>query len=58
VLTPPIQGQAVRVHSIVIVFAVIAGGELLGLKGIVLAVPAVATLSVLCDFFGALADCG
>ena len=55
-LTPPIQGQAVRVHSIV--FAVIAGGELLGLKGIVLAVPAVATVSVLCDFFGALADCG
>ena len=28
------------------------------LKGIGLAVPAVATLRVLCDFFGALADCG
>jgi predicted PurR-regulated permease PerM len=57
VLTPRIQGRVVRAHPIIIVFAVIAGGELLGLKGIVLAVPAVATLRVLCDFFGALADC-
>jgi hypothetical protein len=31
---------------------------LFGLKGIGLVVPAVATLRVLCEFFGALADCG
>lgn len=52
-LTPRIQGQAVRVHPILILLAVIAGGELAGLLGIVFAVPVVAVLRVLYDFFKA-----
>jgi len=51
VLSPRIQGQAVRVHPILVFLAVIAGGELFGLLGAVLAVPTVALLRVLFDFF-------
>ena len=53
VLTPRIQGQAVRVHPILVFLAVIAGGELFGMPGIVFAVPMVAVLRVLFDFFRA-----
>ncbi len=50
-LTPRIQGQAVRVHPILVFLAVIAGGEIAGLLGTIFAVPAVAVLRVLFDFF-------
>lgn len=53
VLTPRIQGQAVRVHPILVFLAVIAGGELFGLLGVIFAVPTVAVLRVLFDFFRA-----
>src|ERR671921_580724 len=45
-LTPRIQGQALQVHPILVLLAVIAGGELAGLAGVILAVP-----RVLFDFF-------
>jgi predicted PurR-regulated permease PerM len=50
-LTPRIQGQALHVHPILVLLAVIAGGELAGLAGIVFAVPALAVFRVLFDFF-------
>jgi predicted PurR-regulated permease PerM len=50
-LTPRIQGQALQVHPIVVLLAVIAGGELAGLAGIIFAVPALAVFRVLFDFF-------
>lgn len=50
VITPRIQGRAVRVHPMVVLFAAIAGGELSGVPGVVLAVPAMAVLRVLYDF--------
>lgn len=53
VLTPRIQSQAVRVHPIVVFLAVIAGTEMFGLLGAVFAVPAVAVIRVLVDFFSA-----
>ena len=53
VLTPRIQGQAVRVHPVLVFLAVIAGGELFGIAGVIFAVPAVAVLRVLFDFFRA-----
>ena len=52
-LTPQIQGQAVRVHPILVLLAVIAGGELAGLPGVIFAVPVLAVLRVLVDFFRA-----
>ncbi len=51
-LTPRIQGEAVRVHPLLIFLAVVAGSEVGGLLGAALAVPALAVLRVLVDFFG------
>ncbi|HEU0077531.1 MAG TPA: AI-2E family transporter, partial [Longimicrobiaceae bacterium] len=53
VLTPRIQSQAVRVHPILVFLAVIAGGEMAGIPGVIFAVPALAVARVLWDFFGA-----
>ncbi len=50
-LTPRIQGQALHVHPILVLFAVIAGGQLAGITGIIFAVPALAVLRVFFDFF-------
>lgn len=50
ILTPRIQGEAVQVHPLLIFLAVLAGGEIAGLAGAALAVPAVAILRVLTAF--------
>jgi predicted PurR-regulated permease PerM len=50
VISPRIQGRAVRVHPMLAFFAVITGGALFGMPGVVLAVPAMAVLRVLYDF--------
>jgi predicted PurR-regulated permease PerM len=50
VITPRIQARAVRVHPMLVFFAVVAGGELFGVAGVVLAVPTMAVLRVLYDF--------
>jgi predicted PurR-regulated permease PerM len=52
-LTPHLQGQAVHVHPILVLLAVIGGGQLAGLAGVVFAVPALAVLRVFFDFFRA-----
>ncbi len=51
VLTPRIQGQALHVHPILVLFAVIAGGEIAGLAGVIFAVPVLAVIRVFFDFF-------
>jgi predicted PurR-regulated permease PerM len=51
VLTPRIQGDALRVHPILVFLAVIAGGQIAGLRGAIFAVPTLAVLRVLFDFF-------
>ncbi len=50
VLTPRIQGQAVRVHPILVLLTVIAGTELAGLRGAIFAVPTLAVARVVFDF--------
>lgn len=52
-LTPRIQGNALKVHPIIVLLAVIGGGELAGLAGVIFAVPAVAVIRVFFDFFRA-----
>ncbi|MEJ7843776.1 MAG: AI-2E family transporter [Rubrobacter sp.] len=52
-LTPRIQGNALHVHPILVLLAVIGGGELAGLAGVVFAVPTVAVLRVVFDFLRA-----
>lgn len=53
VLTPRIQGYALHVHPILVLFAVIAGGQIAGLAGVIFAVPTLAVLRVFFDFFRA-----
>jgi predicted PurR-regulated permease PerM len=50
-LTPRIQGEAVRVHPLMIFLAVLAGSEVGGLLGAVIAVPTLAVVRVLIEFF-------
>ena len=44
---PTIIGRAVRLHPAIVIFALLSGGALFGLLGIVLAVPVAATLRLL-----------
>jgi predicted PurR-regulated permease PerM len=50
-LLPRIQGRALHIHPVPILLAVIVGWGLFGIVGMVLAVPAMAVLRVLYDFF-------
>jgi predicted PurR-regulated permease PerM len=45
-IAPRIMGDRIGVHPVAIIFAVLAGGKLLGVFGMVLAVPAAALLKV------------
>src|SRR5215217_7430175 len=51
VLQPTIQGRVLNLPSILVFLAVIAGGEIAGLLGIIFAVPTLAVVRVLFDFF-------
>ena len=53
ILTPRIQGEAVKVHPLLVFLAVFAGGEIAGLLGAAFAVPILAVLRVLIAFFAA-----
>lgn len=50
VVTPHIMGKVVRVHPLVILFAVMAGGHMAGILGLVLAVPVAAVIRILLEF--------
>ena len=50
-LTPRIQGEAVRVHPLMVFLAVLAGSEVGGILGAVIAVPTLAVVRVLVEFF-------
>jgi predicted PurR-regulated permease PerM len=51
ILQPAIHGKVLNMPSILIFLAVIAGGQIAGLLGVIFAVPALAVLKVLFDFF-------
>lgn len=53
VLTPRIQGQTIGLPSVIIFLAVLAGGALFGLLGVLFAVPTLAVLRVVFAFFHA-----
>jgi len=50
-LTPKIQGNTLHVHPILVFLAVIVGGGLGGVFGVIVAVPTLAVLRVVFDFF-------
>lgn len=50
-VTPRVQGSAVRVHPVLIFVSVIGGSEIGGALGAVMAVPTLAVVRVLAEFF-------
>ena len=50
-LTPKLVGEKVGLHPVWVIFALMAGGLLLGFTGVILAVPVAATIGVLTRFF-------
>jgi predicted PurR-regulated permease PerM len=52
-LTPYIQAQTIKVPSILVFLGVIVGGALAGIPGVLFAVPTLAAIRVLFDFFRA-----
>lgn len=46
ILTPRMLGTAIGLHPVIVMLAIMVGGELFGFSGILLAVPATAALSV------------
>jgi predicted PurR-regulated permease PerM len=53
VLTPRLQGGALRLHPIVVLLAVLGAGQALGLLGILFTLPLLAVLRVVGGFFAA-----
>lgn len=49
-ITPKILGECVGLHPLVIVFALLAGGSLFGIVGMLLAVPGAASLKVIAKY--------
>lgn len=50
VVTPNIMGRVVKLHPLVILFAVLAGGHIAGILGLLLAVPVAAVIRILLEF--------
>jgi predicted PurR-regulated permease PerM len=50
ILTPKLVGDRIHLHPVWVIFALLAGGKLLGLVGVFVAVPAAAVLGVLIRF--------
>lgn len=51
IISPKIIGDRVGLHPLVVIFAVFAGGDLLGITGMLLAVPVAAAIRVVLDYF-------
>jgi predicted PurR-regulated permease PerM len=49
-LTPKLVGDAVGLHPVTVIFAVLAGGQLFGFLGILIALPVAAALNVLVGY--------
>jgi len=49
-ITPKIIGDKLGMHPLIIVFALLAGGELLGILGLLIAVPLTAALRIMVSF--------
>jgi predicted PurR-regulated permease PerM len=50
VITPRIMGESIGLSPLIIILSLFAGGQLFGLLGIFLAIPAAATLRVLARY--------
>jgi predicted PurR-regulated permease PerM len=51
VVIPKLMGSALRLHPLLIIFGLLAGGELYGLPGVFVALPLLAVLRAIWEFF-------
>ncbi len=52
VVVPNVMGQALRLHPLLVIFGLLAGGEIYGLPGIFVALPLLAVVRAVWEFFG------
>jgi predicted PurR-regulated permease PerM len=52
VVVPKVMGSALRLHPLLVIFGLLAGGELYGLPGIFVALPFLAVVRAMWEFFG------
>jgi predicted PurR-regulated permease PerM len=52
VVVPNVMGSALRLHPLLVIFGLLAGGELYGLPGILVALPFLAVVRAMWEFFG------
>jgi len=50
-LTPNLVGSKIRLHPVWVLFAIFAGGEIMGFTGVLIAVPTAAVVGVLVRFY-------
>jgi predicted PurR-regulated permease PerM len=52
VVVPNVMGSALRLHPLLVIFGLLAGGEIYGLAGILVALPLLAAARAAYEFFG------
>jgi predicted PurR-regulated permease PerM len=52
VVVPKVMGSALRLHPLLVIFGLLAGAELYGLPGVFVALPLLAVLRAIWEFFG------
>jgi predicted PurR-regulated permease PerM len=52
IVVPNVMGSALRLHPLLVIFGLLAGGELYGLPGIFVALPFLAVMRAMWEFFG------
>ena len=52
VVVPNVMANALRLHPLLVIFGLLAGGELYGIAGVLLALPTMAAVRAIWEFFG------
>jgi predicted PurR-regulated permease PerM len=52
VVVPNVMASALRLHPLLVIFGLLAGGELYGIPGVLLALPTMAAIRAVWEFFG------
>jgi predicted PurR-regulated permease PerM len=52
VVVPKVMGTALRLHPLLVIFGLLAGAEVYGILGVFIALPLLAVLRALWEFFG------
>src|SRR5213595_2427761 len=52
IVVPNVMGSALRLHPLLVIFGLLAGGEIYGLPGALIALPMLAVVRAIWEFFG------